>query len=365
MTTKRAILAFGLGLFLPTACAAPGPETRSETFPPRVRRWEFARRIMGVDFRIVLCTREESLAREAAERAFLEVCRVDQACSDWRRDSEIMVLQERYRPGVPIGISPLLGEVLDLAVGVARDTEGAFDPTLGPLTLLWRRCLRTRRLPKPAALERALKSSGFRNLELDSALRRATLKRAGMRIDLGGIAKGYAVDRALSVLRRRGFSRALVDGSGDLAVGDPPPGRVAWRIDLDASISPPASSRTLLLRNAAVATSGDRYQRVTLEGRTFAHILDPRTGLGLERAFTATVIAPSCTLADAWATALSVLGPDGLRRIEGRPGFAGILREGRGKALRVRETRNFCLFLRPPRRPRGAHPAVSPRADPL
>jgi thiamine biosynthesis lipoprotein len=165
-----------------------------------------------------------------------------------------------------------------------------------------------------------------------------------MRLDLGGIAKGYAADQALAVLRDRGIPRALVDAGGDLAIGDPPPDARGWRIAVatpHSTSSPPSSptpppedgagtygaeSTVLLLSNCGVATSGDAYQFVEFEGRRYSHIVDPRTGMGVVGASSVTVVAPDGMTADALASAVSVLGPEeGIALIDRTPGAAALV----------------------------------------
>src|SRR5581483_7313021 len=151
-------------------------------------------------------------------------------------------------------------------------------------------------------LRDALAHVGYRKLHLDTAARTLTVDDPAVRLDAGGIAKGYAADEALAVLTRAGIRSALVAVSGDLAFSDPPPGRKSWRID--------AAGRVLELSNAAVSTSGDAEQHLDAAGLRYSHIVDPATGLGLTRSPQVTVVAPHGIDADGLATAISVLGED-------------------------------------------------------
>jgi thiamine biosynthesis lipoprotein len=145
-----------------------------------------------------------------------------------------------------------------------------------------------------------------------------------MRLDLGGIGVGYAVDRALEVLTTRGIKAAMIDASGDIAVSEPPPGEHGWRIALTPLGGSGDEVPVILLSHAAVTTSGDAYQAAEIDGRRYSHIVDPRTGLGVPGPAAVTVIARDCTTADALATAASVLGPDrGLEVLAGFPGSSG------------------------------------------
>jgi thiamine biosynthesis lipoprotein len=175
---------------------------------------------------------------------------------------------------------------------------------------LWRRARRQRELPDPARLAAAREAVGWRHLELDPKTRQARLSAPNMRLDLGAIAKGFAADEALAVLRRKGIRRALVAGSGDMAFGDPPPGRKGWRIEVAPLDVPGApASRFVHLSNCGIATSGDVFQHVEIAGIRYSHIVDPRTGVGLTDHSLVTVIAPDCMTADTLSTTVSVLGP--------------------------------------------------------
>ena len=199
------------------------------------------------------------------------------------------------------------------------DSGGAFDVTLGAVTRLWREARREHRLPDAAALRDALRHCGFRKLHLDTATRTLTVDDPALRLDVGGIAKGYAADEALSALTRSGIRSALVAVSGDLAFSDPPPGLRGWKIDAGGSVRE--------LSNAAVSTSGDAEQHVDVDGRRYSHIIDPATGMGLTHSITATVIAPHGIDADGLATAVSILGSErGLALVRTRPGASAILR---------------------------------------
>jgi thiamine biosynthesis lipoprotein len=164
-----------------------------------------------------------------------------------------------------------------------------------------------------------------------------------MRLDLGGIAKGYAVDQALQTLRKHGVHQALVEAGGDLGVSDPPPGKQGWHIELsslDATNAP--SARFVLLKNAALSTSGDLYQRLEIDGRRYSHIVDPRTGIGLTDHSIVNVIAPEGITSDSLTKVVSVLGPaKGLPLVDKTPKAAArIIRAPEGQ-IEVAESKRF------------------------
>jgi thiamine biosynthesis lipoprotein len=229
--------------------------------------------------------------------------------TDYDPESELMRLCRRP-VGEPVRVSAELFEVLAESRRIAELSGGVFDPTIGPVVRLWRRARRTEVLPAPEHLEHTRASVGWQKLSLDAKNQTVTLLATNMQLDLGGIAKGYAADAALNVLREHGIRSALVAASGDIAAGDAPPGQSGWRVSVGTPFQREGQARTLTLQNAAVSTSGDSEQFVVIAGRHYSHIVDPRTGLGLTNRCQVSVIAPRATLTDALATAVSILGAE-------------------------------------------------------
>jgi thiamine biosynthesis lipoprotein len=289
---------------------------------------------MGTLVRIQLYTADADRANQGFRAAFLRFAQLDAALSDYREDSELNRLC-RSAVGNPVSVSADLFRVLSAARQLAEETNGAFDVTLGPVTLLWRQARREHRVPAPDALREALQRSGYRKLHLDAAAQTVTLDQPGMRLDLGGIGKGYAADAALAALAELGIRRALVAASGDLAIGDPPPGKGGWSIGIDSHNRPDgAFSRVLQLCNAAVSTSGDREQNLEIAGVKYSHIVDPATGMGLTRPIAVAVVARQGIDADSWSTALSVLGAErGIALIEKHPGLSALVTGNPGEAM--------------------------------
>lgn len=279
-------------------------------------RFEFTEPQMGVPFRVVLYAPDRTEAEAAARAAFDRIAALNAILSDYEYDSELSRLSRTSGSGEAVPVSPELWLVLERAQEMARRTDGAFDVTVGPLVSLWRRARRDGELPEPRRLQAALAATGWRHLELDAKRRTARLLVPRMRLDLGAIAKGYAVDEALRVLRARGITRALVSGGGDLAVSEAPPGKPGWRIEvppLEGPGAPPPGH--VELRHAGLATSGDTFQFVEIGGIRYSHIVDPRTGLGLTDHSLVTVIARDGMTADSLSTALSVQGPAGAAKL--------------------------------------------------
>lgn len=271
-------------------------------------RHEFTAVHMGVPMRIVLYAESEGAAREAARAAYARVAELDEMMSDYRPGSAVRRLSGRPRDWQPV--SPDLARVLSRAQDVSRWSGGAFDVTVGPLVRLWRESRRSGRSPEAGALSRARSRTGWRMLEVDTARSAVWLWADSMQLDLGGIAKGYTLGEALKVLRGRGLGAALVEAGGDLVVGDAPPGAAGWSVALPAGADSSAREAAGSLANVAVATSGGTEQYVEIAGVRYSHVVDPRTGLGVVGPHLVTVIARDGALADALATALSVLGPE-------------------------------------------------------
>lgn len=312
-----------LALHVSTSSSAPAEDAEPALYA-------FEEPHMGTKFRLKLYAGSEKTAREAATAAFERIGQLNRNLSDYVPDSELLRLCGS-EPGKPVTISADLFSVLREALEVARETGGAFDPTIGHYTNLWRRAVRKNRLPTGEQLAGVAAKSGHEKLVLgetnDGTSHIAILEVAGMQLDLGGIAKGYAADEALKMINRFGITRAAVAAGGDIRVGDPPPGEEGWRIPVLAMDRTEESySAEVVLANAAISTSGDREQFVEIDGVQYSHIVDPRTGLGLTRRISATVIAPSANISDSYATVLCVLGPErGLALAKNTPGIEALI----------------------------------------
>jgi thiamine biosynthesis lipoprotein len=312
------------------------------------------RRLMGVPWTITAHAADGPAAApalgRAIGRALDEVERLEGVLSDYDPESEL----SRLSAAAPVTrvVSGDLWHALETSRRFRDLTGGAFDPTVGPLTSLWRQSRRSGRLPDPDRLARARAACGPETFALDAATKTVRLTRPGMRLDLGGIGMGLAADAAMRVLREAGIRSAMIDASGDILVSGPPPGRQSWRIRVErlrtrtsAGAAPAARASgaadpaglsaegrsdkgageplVIELVDAAVTTSGDAFQAVEIDGVRYGHIVDPRTGLGVRGPLSVTVIGRDCTTADAMATAACVLGPvEGLRLIESFPGAA-------------------------------------------
>jgi thiamine biosynthesis lipoprotein len=314
----------------------------------------FSRRplgVMGTDCTLTVAVRvgEESLARralEAAERTLRET----EARTSWRlADSEIA----RFNAAPAGKLVPLSPETLGL-LGIARDafgfTGGAFDVTCRPLIELWKSAAKEGRLPTPDRRAAARAASAWGQIVLGQA--RAEKAKDTACVDLGGIAKGFAADRAAEAMMRLGASGGLVEIGGDIrCFGRRDDGRDGWRIGIRNPFEPnaPSTLATLKLPQGGVCTSGNYFRFVEIQERRYSHIIDPRPGVDCgvtaEAAPSVTVVAPDATTADIWATALSVLGPEGFKGLPAGAGIEAMIVTGAPEDHKLHMTEGFRKLL--------------------
>ena len=313
-------------MLLFAATMAEQPSRAEQPSDRPLERFEFTQIQMGMPFKLVLYAPREESANAAARAAYARIRQLNGVMSDYDPDSELMQLCRTAGSGKAVPVSRDLLTVLSRAQALSQQSEGAFDVTVGPVVRLWRKARKTRIMPTPNELAAARKLVDYRQIRIDPQAGTVELLQAGMQLDLGGIGAGYAVDEAMMVLQANGVQSALIDASGDIGVSAPPPGRPGWRIGV-APLEPDADpSRYLLLKNAAVTTSGDAFQFVEIDGKRYSHIVDTKTGLGMTERSSVTVIARDCTTADSHTKAVMLLGRErGLQLIEGIEGAAAII----------------------------------------
>ena len=276
------------------------------------QRFDFESVQMATKFRISLHAQNRETAEKAAEDAFEHVTALTAVFSDYEPYSELNRLNAT-KPNVPFKASPELLEIVTRSLEISKLTDGAFDITCGNVTRLWRSMKNRKQLPPPDRLATAKAAMDWKAVKVDTQASTITLTKPGMLLDLGGVAKGYAADSVLKLLRdKHHLTRAIVIAGGDIAIGDPPPGKQGWEVGLRTCIGPIGGGTkkldSVLLKNAAVSTSGDLYQAVIIEGKRYAHIISPKSGLGVTESVSCSVVAPDGTTSDALATAMVVLG---------------------------------------------------------
>ena len=290
---------------------------------------------MGTEFRIIIDHDNEKLCQNAADSAFEEADRLNQIFSDYIADSEISLLSESSFTGRNIKLSDELFEVLKYSKSLAIKTDNAFDPTIGQLSRLWRISRFRKSLPSKKSIDRAINLKGIENLQLIEKSKEAALKKPGIVLDLGGIAKGYTADMMLKSLNESGVERCLIDAGGDLTLGKRPRGELGWKIEVGGKKHPDLP--ILSLENCSIATSGDSSQFVEINGSRFSHIMNPATGYGLKTLSQVTIIAENGMKADSLATACSVMGLSLTKQLSKKENFDAyfIIQTSEGKTLHI------------------------------
>jgi thiamine biosynthesis lipoprotein len=262
---------------------------------------------MGTAVEITLLGEDEESAQKAALRAFQEIKRIEYLMSPWIESSDVSRIN-RSAGSDGVRVSPETVEVIKRAQEVSKLSDGAFDITVGPLVQLWRKAREEGKPPEMEEVKEALNLVNFRNLKILYG-GKISLGKKGMNIDLGGIAKGYAVDRAFELLKGLGFRNLVVNAGGDLRVGGSKPDG-PWSIGIQHPRDPEKIIARISLSDAAMATSGDYEKFFIHQGKRYHHILNPENGFPAEGCQSVTVFHKEATTADALATAIFALGPE-------------------------------------------------------
>lgn len=349
-----------LGFSFPVSSAEP--DEKFDTQKNKSSEWmryESVYPVMGTQFKLALYSQmDEGSIEVAVQEAWNRVESINNSLSDYIPESELNLLSRSSGSGQWVELGADLQTVLIQARTISQLSDGAFDVTVGPLTKTWRRSSRRGELPDSEELQILLKSVGYRKIEWSSDDKSALLNAPDMRLDLGGIAKGYAAEEALKTLETHGISRVLIDAGGDLVVGAPPPGELGWEVGLQSyskSNTQPERhadstqlpiQQNLRITKGAVASSGDLFQYIEVEGVRYSHILNPKTGIGLTDEGRVNLIACSGTQADALASALSVMDPEsGLRLLEHFPGAEAQIIRNTAEGVKIWTSKGFQDFV--------------------
>jgi thiamine biosynthesis lipoprotein len=330
-------------LALVVACEVPrgspevGTKSASREAAPAAEKRHLHRQrlLMGTLFQIQLVTGDESAGNAAIDAAFAEVARVEELISEWRDTSGISAVN-RAAGLHPVEVGADMLAVAERALAMSGLTAGAFDMTFASCGQLW--AFEEARIPSEAEIGNCLSRVDYRKVRLDAQRSTLLLIEPGMRIGIGGIGKGYGVDRAAAVLEELGIRDYLVDGGRDLRVrGRSPDG--PWKVGIAHPRAPDRLVGALSLEGGAIVTSGDYEQYFDRAGVRYHHILNPATGRPARRSVAVTVIAPNAMDADALATGLFVMGPEaGLELVETLPGVEALFF---GPDLTVRTSSGF------------------------
>ncbi|WP_238808461.1 FAD:protein FMN transferase [Emticicia aquatica] len=251
-------------------------------------------------FRIILYAHDSSTAINASQKAFIKLDELNLALSDYREDSEINRLCQKSGTGEFIKVSNDLWQILKESVKAEKLSKGYFDITIGPMTQLWRRMKRQKQLPSQHQIDEARAKIGIKNIIFNSKNQSIQLTKKGMRIDFGGIGKGFAEDEMMKILEQNGVKSAMIEAGGNILISDSPTDTPkGWEIII--------KKQKFYLKNCGVSTSGDAFQFVEIDGNKYAHILDPKTGLGFSQPHQISVIATNGTTSDWLSTALYLM----------------------------------------------------------
>lgn len=309
---KPTIVAISVTLVLQ---AVPGSD-RSQSAdargdPVRLERTEEA---MGSSFSLVLYGAERARLEAAADLAFREAHRLDAMLSNYRDESEWSHVN-REAAAHPVDVTPELFSLLSSCLEYSRQSDGAFDITVGALMKVWGFYKGEGRMPRPADVTDALAKVGYRHVLLDPSARTVRFSRPGIELDPGGIGKGYAVDRIVDVLKRERVDVALVSAAGSsiYGLGAPPEDSRGWPITIRSPRDPNEEAATVFLRNMSLSTSGSYEKFFWAEGRTYSHIMDPRTGYPARGTSSVSVLAERTLDSEAWTKPFFINGRDWTR----------------------------------------------------
>ncbi|GAB2611190.1 hypothetical protein GCM10027035_04470 [Emticicia sediminis] len=255
---------------------------------------------MGTMFRVVVHTTDSLTAQNATQKAFVRLDELNMTLSDYREDSEVNTLCRTAGSGQYVKVSADLWNILQESVKAAKLSNGNFDVTIGPLTQLWRRMKRQKQLPTPTQISEAKAKIGIEKIVFNNTNQSVMLETKGMRLDFGGIGKGFAEDEMMKILKENGIKAALIEAGGNIVVSDSPADSPkGWEIIIN--------NEKYFLKNCGISTSGDAYQFVEIDGKKYAHILDPKTGIGFAEPHQISIIAKNGTASDWISTALYLM----------------------------------------------------------
>jgi thiamine biosynthesis lipoprotein len=335
-----------LSLWVASA-AACGNRTSDD--PNRMRSVERVGVAMGSELRLTASTTDEAAARVAFDAVFAEFERLEALMSTWRPGSDVL----RINASAGVQAVPVAADVRDVlrqARQISEWSDGTFDVTFGALTDVWKFDHdQDNSIPSPEAIRARLPLIDYRQIEIDDRAGTVFLKRKGMKIHLGGIGKGYAVDHALSILHKAGLRDFMIQAGGDLYVGGHKDGRL-WRLGINDPRGPEGMSfATIDLTDSTFSTSGDYARFFMKDGVRYHHILDPSTGQPARLCRSVTIAAASPVLADAVAKGVFILGPEkGMALVERIPGLEAVIVTAKNEVLVSSGLKTRFVLLHPP-----------------
>ncbi|MGC4035602.1 MAG: FAD:protein FMN transferase [Chitinophagaceae bacterium] len=306
------------------------------------QRYKFTRPKMGSYFTIIFYDNDSTHANTIANKCFAIVDSLNEIYSDYLPTSELNQLCATADTQRWINVSPALFDFINQSAIAWRLSEGSFDISVGPVVRIWRKARKEYKFPDKDSVEKAMQSVGFQFVLIDSVNRKIQLIKPGMQLDPGGIGQGYIGQKVMDYLFSENMRSALVDVSGDIIAGDPPPGKNGWTI----AINVPESATELLnkeviVHNQSIITSGDVYQYLEHDGKRYSHIVDPKTGYGVTNQRNVTVIAADGITADWFTKACTILPLKKIKRLAKKINAEFLIGTIKKEKLRFYASKNF------------------------
>ena len=307
------------------------------------KKYVFEQPKMGSPFTITIYTADSLKAATLAALAFALADSLNNLLSDYIDSSEINRLSMSSGKGLFVPVSRPLFQIIQEAQRASVLSNGAYDITIGPVVKLWRATRKSGVFPPPDSLQSALQKTGYKYVHLDTINQRVWLEKKGMRLDVGGLGKGFVAKAALHFLKQNGCTETMINAGGKIVTGDEPGNQKGWLI----GINQPEEKQEILpqmlsLHNMAVATSGDLYQHIEINGKIYSHIVNPKTGVGLTNSKNVTAIAADGTMADWLSTACSILTvKQAMRLIKKIPQSALLITEKKNGKIEKRSSKLF------------------------
>jgi thiamine biosynthesis lipoprotein len=311
------------------------------TLSAQLKRFEFSQNKMGSPFNLIFYCADSARAKKIAGECFSIVDSLNTIFSDYTSESEVgkLALQTTNSS---LQVSDELFEMILQSKNAWEKSGKTFDITIGALTQLWRKAKREKRFPSRTEINQAKQSTCFENLVTNKTTKTISFTKTGMKLDFGGIVKGYAAQRVIDHLKNKNISIALADAGGDISMSDPPPGKGGWSIGINLpEQEDELTDQKLELKNCAVATSGDVYNYIFHDGKRYSHIIDPRTGYGVTSQRNVTVIAKNGAAADWLATACSILSIEKALALAKKEKAALLIAIVKNKKIITYKTKNF------------------------
>ena len=343
---KRGITIAVLGLLIAGVAVCRG---RARDEAGHVRIVERAGVAMGSELRLTAWAADETAARSAFDAVFAEFERLEAQMSTWRPGSDVLRINAAAGDQA-VSVAAAVRDVLRLARQISEWTDGTFDVTFGALTDVWKFDHdQDNTIPSAEAIRARLPLIDYRQIEIDDRAGTVFLKRKGMKIHLGGIGKGYAVEHAMNILRRAGLRDFMIQAGGDLYVGGHKDGR-PWRLGINDPRGPEGQSfATIDLSDSTFSTSGDYARFFMKDGVRYHHILDPATGQPARLCRSVTIAAESPVLADAVAKGVFILGPDkGMALVERLPRLEAVIVSAKNEVLVSSGLKDRFVLIAPP-----------------